>query len=114
VYFSLWGNGGPNFIRELSQWEVEELQSWSVVGSRSFADVVHKPLSGANLVPLGPSNRVEAYPRPVPSRLVVPLKISFLHRLTEWEKNDFEPAIFAGYDYAQILNCFRLTRKIYY
>jgi hypothetical protein len=28
VYFLLWGNGGPNFIREYSLWQMDEERSW--------------------------------------------------------------------------------------
>jgi hypothetical protein len=40
VFFLVWGNGGPNFVRELRLWEQEEHKSWTVVGKKSSAEVV--------------------------------------------------------------------------
>jgi hypothetical protein len=109
VYFSLWGKGGPNFIREFRQWEFEEQQSWSVVKPKSTDSLKEHPLSGANTVPLGPANRSAM--KPSQASQSVPKHYSFLSRLTDWEKDDLESAISAGYDYAQILNCFRFDHK---
>ncbi|KAM0830400.1 hypothetical protein ACQ4PT_066234 [Festuca glaucescens] len=111
VYFALWGNGGPNFVRELRQWEVEESQSWSIVGPKSFADVLRQPLSGANLVPLGTSIREKARTAPVPPRPLAAMKVPFLHKLTEEAKDDLEAVISAGYDYSQVLHCFRFDHE---
>jgi hypothetical protein len=35
VFFDLWGNGGPNWQRELSRWTSEEEKSWSFVAPKS-------------------------------------------------------------------------------
>ncbi|KAG0519669.1 hypothetical protein BDA96_08G006900 [Sorghum bicolor] len=61
IFFHLWGNGGPNWIREWKSFCAEEEASWEKMkkpGARrrlgtSFADVVRSSvLSGANRVPL--------------------------------------------------------------
>ena len=65
IFFHLWGNGGPNWIREWKLFCGEEEASWSVVNrniakenvfvraDHSFADAVKKtPLTGANRVPI--------------------------------------------------------------
>jgi hypothetical protein len=55
VHFLLWGNGGPNVVREFRLWQKEEFQSWTTVKPKpsSFADAVRGPLTGANLTVLG-------------------------------------------------------------
>ena len=65
VTFHLWGNGGPNWRKELRAFEFEEACSWQPAPAtsskastaRSFADVVRSGpkaiVSGANAVPLG-------------------------------------------------------------
>lgn len=58
LYFHLWGNGGPAWIRETRFFAEEELKSWTHVPSRrprSYAAAVKNvhPLTGANQVPIG-------------------------------------------------------------
>lgn len=54
VFFNLWGHGGPDYIREFHDWQMEELQSWSIVGKKkSYAQVTKDKLSGANRTTLG-------------------------------------------------------------
>jgi hypothetical protein len=100
VIFLLWGNGGPNFVREFRLWEQEEHKSWTVVGRKSFAEVVRQPLTGANSVSLGrtPSSNDNS---------VEPPRLSFLHRLSVREKESLSEAIMVGFDLQQILRCFR-------
>jgi hypothetical protein len=105
VFFALWGNGGPNFVRELRQWEVEESRAWSVVGSKSYADIVRQPLSGANLVPLGRHNT--SSPRPS----LASVKVSFLSKLSSEARDDLEDVIAAGHTFSQILHCFRFDHE---
>jgi hypothetical protein len=62
VYFLLWGNGGPNFASEFHLWEIEEEQSWTPVGRKTFANVVRQPLLGENRIPLGRRSPVRAMP----------------------------------------------------
>jgi hypothetical protein len=107
VFFFLWGNGGPNFIHEFRQWETEEQRSWSVV--KASAHTNDRFLSGANAVPLGSANKAVQQPSPA-SRTAMD-QFSFLRRLNDWEKDDLEAVISAGYDYAQILQCFRFDHK---
>jgi hypothetical protein len=55
VFFHLWNGGGPNWQKELSDFELEEASSWHTVVNRkmSYADAMKKPvLSGANDVPI--------------------------------------------------------------
>jgi hypothetical protein len=109
VYFSLWGNGGPNFIREFCQWEIEEQQSWSIVKMKSSVSMKDNFLSGANAVPLGSANKAAIHSSPASQTTL--RQFSFLRRLKDWEKDDLEAVISAGYDYAQILHCFRFDHK---
>ena len=76
VFFHLWGDGGPNWRRELSLFLLEEEASWKAAPSRprpaarSFVEVLKAPppLSGANTVPVGfwprPAARVAPLRRP--------------------------------------------------
>jgi hypothetical protein len=105
VFFALWGNGGPNFVRELRQWEVEESRAWSVVGSKSYADIVRQPLSGANLVPLGRHNTSTSRPS------LTSVKVSFLSKLSSEARDDLEDIIAAGHTYSQVLHCFRFDHE---
>ncbi|KAK1618256.1 hypothetical protein QYE76_023773 [Lolium multiflorum] len=86
VFFLLWGNGGPNSVREFRLWEQEEHQSWTVVGKKSYAAVVRQPLTGANTVPL-------AKPALRPAQ---PPSFTFLHCLSDEEKQTLSEAILAG------------------
>jgi hypothetical protein len=106
VYFALWENGGPNFIRKLRQWEVEESRTWSVVGQKTYVDILRQPLSGENLVILGHPAPVISSP---PSMAAV--KVSFLSKLSNEAKDDLEDIIAAGYTYSQVLNCFRFDHE---
>lgn len=70
VFFHLWGNGGPNWIKEWRSFCSEEEAAWTEVKKNrpnvgnslirpnySFVDAVKTvPLTGANRVPLAPPN----------------------------------------------------------
>ena len=44
VFFFLWGNGRPNWKRELDLWNQEQQAEWTTVGTKkSYADVVRSP-----------------------------------------------------------------------
>jgi hypothetical protein len=96
VHFLLWGNGGPNFLREFRLWEIEEEKSWQTIGRQSYAQAVRQPLSGANQVPLGHQNTQQHVPR-----------LSFLHRLSASQSGFLESAISAGHGLEHILQAFR-------
>ena len=77
LFFHLWSNGGPNWIREWRLFCAEEAASWTVVRkgnnlikpSVSFVDAVkNSPLTGANRVPI----KVRQAKRSVFDRLFFP------------------------------------------
>lgn len=44
VYFFLWGNGGPNWRKDLDLWHQEQEAEWTKVGNKkSYADIVRSP-----------------------------------------------------------------------
>ena len=90
VSFHLWGNGGPNWHRELELFMEEEQSSWRSASNRcqvkpSYAAIVRSspakpPLSGANAIPLG--NGRARFPAMSPSlRRPAPPRKSVLERL---------------------------------
>ena len=125
VYFSLWGNGGPDFIREFRLWEAEELRSWTVVGKKKTLAVDnmtqhrqgfgHKGLTGANGIPLGLHIKDSALHREAEQhRVNLPLSASvkrpsFIHKLSSSEKEDLYKLFVDGFDFFSIQEFFRLT-----
>lgn len=82
VLFHLWGNGGPQALREQEAWEKEQDDQWTPIEkkkskNRSYADVVRdrevhhcRPsVTGANSVPLGCSSLARSVP-PLFNRLI--------------------------------------------
>lgn len=71
IFFHLWGNGGPNWIRDFKVWCNEQSDEWSTVGpkgkilknKKSFADAVrtHQNLSDKKI--LHPRPRISAFAR---------------------------------------------------
>ncbi|KAM0906783.1 hypothetical protein ACQ4PT_016584 [Festuca glaucescens] len=100
VHFFLWGNGGPNYVREFRLWEIEEENSWQTVGRKTYLDAVRQPLTGANWTPLGRRTPQRQVPTPPP-------RLTFLHRLSAKETGFLESAISAGHGLEQILQAFR-------
>ncbi|KXG29083.1 hypothetical protein SORBI_3005G207900 [Sorghum bicolor] len=90
VHFNFWGNGGPDWQRELEDYlRVEEL-SWTPASSKSratsktFAEVVKSspPLSGANAVPVGVPRRRHPPLLVFNSKSALPPRRSAFDRLT--------------------------------
>jgi hypothetical protein len=55
VFFHLWNNGGPNWRKELPEYEKQEKASWSSIPRKkiSYLEAIKKPpLSGANSIPI--------------------------------------------------------------
>jgi hypothetical protein len=100
VHFLLWGNGGPNYVREFRLWEVEEEKTWQTVGRKTYVDAIQQPLSGANRIPLGRQTPQRKVPAPPP-------RLTFLNRLSAKEIGFLESAISAGHGLEQILQAFR-------
>jgi hypothetical protein len=102
-FFLIWGNGGPNYLREFYLWDLEEEQSWTTVGRKTFVDVVRQPLTGANKIPLGR----QVCDKPAMSAKQRINQLAFIHNFTSWEKQRLSEAILVGVDLDQILSCLR-------
>lgn len=52
IFFTLWRNGGPNFIKEKAKWDLEQDLEWQLARrpkSRSYAEVAKS--SGSKVIP---------------------------------------------------------------
>jgi hypothetical protein len=64
VFFHLWNNGGPNWRKEIQEFEKEEEASWQVIPRKklSYAEAAKKPpFSGDNSTPI--QNKKQWRPR---------------------------------------------------
>lgn len=123
VFFNLWGNGGPDFIREFRQWEEEEQRSWTFIGKKKSSTVPatldHNTLTGANRTSLGPKIQLQKEPNdPLMNGSQKHLNHSsstsshrpiFLHWLSAPEKEDLHRLIVEGFDFYSIQEYFRLA-----